>query len=366
MTVNAGFPAIENHLAQLGVSFITDIQSEGKGTANANTYFLSAGDRLYMIDAACGKDRLRKITAYLQGRSCDLLVTHTHLDHSANSGAVLSGNSKAVFHPRAAAKLGCLQRNYTEITPAIINTFGVKGFFERTGMLSPAMIAILLRLENFSPRFFNFLLKRYASLLCRSNIGAIHAPHHNVQFLDYHGCREMAFGGTAFNGWDLGDDIFALDTPGHQDDHLAFYLPDKKIMFAGDLISFLNPNDLLDGCIKDTNDSLEKMLRLAQAGAIEMLATGHVLPIIGSNNVLAYIRSIKEQHDEIFSTVAAIISDCLDQHDFQAIIERVYDYDSELMRKVLKINYPRSVSFIDVYVFLYLQEYVWGELNGTD
>ncbi len=352
------FPQLSKKLADCGVSFITDIRAEGRGAAIANTYFLSMGDRYYMIDAACGKKRLGQIRDHLQGRDCDLLVTHSHLDHSANSAAAVNKRSPIIFHPLVEHKIDNLQRNYTEITPAMINAFGIEGFFGRTGMLRPSMRKKLLFIQKYFPSFFTFLMKLVTLALLRISIGHIHSPHANVQYLSYADQRDLIFDGIHFSGWDLGNGIFALETPGHQDDHLAFYIPQRKIMFAGDLINFLNPNDILDGSIKDTHNGLHKMLQLAKAGGIDILALSHALPIIGNDQAISYIRTIIAQQEEIFATVAGIVDSCADKNDFTEIIDQIYQHDSALMKRVLKINYPRSVSFIDVYVYLYLREFL--------
>ncbi|MBP1761436.1 MAG: hypothetical protein H6Q64_978 [Firmicutes bacterium] len=118
MKTNERFPEISNSLAERGVSFITDIHAEGRGAAIANTYFLEKSNKCYMIDAACGKERLKQIKNHLQNRYCDLLVTHSHLDHSANSGAAVDVNSRVIFHPRVRS---CHDRQgivYTEIHAA--------------------------------------------------------------------------------------------------------------------------------------------------------------------------------------------------------------------------------------------------------
>ena len=128
-------------------------------------------------------------------------------------------------------------------------------------------------------------------------------------------------------------------------------------MFAGDLLSFLNPNDILDGSLKETHTWMKKMLQLAESGGINILAVSHSLPIVGKDQVIAYLRSVTDKQEEAFNTIAEIIASCPDKSDFDGIMAKVYSHDSELIKKILKINYPRSISFIDVYVYLYLKEY---------
>lgn len=352
------FPIITNYLAERGVSFVTDIQEEGKGTAIANTFFLELDNKNYLIDPACGEKRIKQIKNHLPFNEYDVLVTHSHLDHSANSGLAAAEKSCVIFHPLVADRINNLKRNYTEITAEMVKAFGVKGFFGRTGMLGPSMIKLAQFIQKSSPPVFNFILNIVSLIMCRFNIGGIHPPKKNTLFLNYDEIKDLEFGNKVFRGWPLSEQLFALDTPGHQNDHLAFYVPDRGIMFAGDLIGFLNPNDIIDGSIKETHAGMMKMLQLAEAGGIDILALSHALPVTGKDNVIAYLRSAIAKQDEIFKIVSETVSSCTDKNDFEEIIRKIYSHESDLMKRILKINYPRSASFIDVYVYIYLKEFV--------
>ncbi|MGB4702708.1 MAG: MBL fold metallo-hydrolase [Syntrophomonadaceae bacterium] len=357
------FPHIEKCLAENGVSLTTDICEEGKGAAIANTYFLQTDDGNFIIDPACGERRLRQIETRLPFKEYDMLLTHSHLDHSANSGAKVFHNSQVICHPLVAGKINNLQRNYTDVTAEMVRVFGVDGFFGRTGMLSPSMIKLLMGIQKLSPAILDRLLNAVSLALLRRKVGRIYPPTGKVVFLREDQRTDLLFANTPFRGWILGEKLFALETPGHQDDHLSFYVPDRKILFAGDLVSFLNPNDILDGCLKDTRIYMQKMLQLAESGGINILAVGHALPVIGKDQVIAYLRLLIDKQEEAFKTVEEIVASFPDKRDFDGIITKVYAHESELMKKILKINYPRSVSFIDVYVYLYLKEYCWEETD---
>jgi glyoxylase-like metal-dependent hydrolase (beta-lactamase superfamily II) len=359
------FPQIENYLAENGVSLITDIREEGKGAAVANTYFLQLDTGNYVIDPACGQRRLQQIKARLPFQEYAVLLTHSHLDHSANSGAAPFINAQVICHPLVAGKINNLKRNYTDITAEMVRVFGVHGFFGRTGMLGPPMIKQLQSIQKLSPALFNRILYAVSLVICRRNVGRVYPPVRNVTFLREDQRTDLCFANTLFRGWPLSEDLFALETPGHQDDHLSFYVPDRKIMFAGDLISFLNPNDILDGSLKDTHTWMKRLLQLAEAGGIDILAISHALPLIGKEQVITYLRSVIAKQEDTFNTVAEIVASCPDKSDFDSIMSKVYAHESELMKKILKINYPRTVSFIDVYVYLYLKEYFLFPNHGS-
>lgn len=360
MTQDFAFAHMESYLAENGVYLLTDIREEGKRAAIANTYLLQTDTGNYVIDPACGKKRLQQIQARLPFQAYDLLLTHSHLDHSANSGAAVFLNSRVICHPRIAGKINNLKRNYTDITAEMVRVFGVPGFFGRTGILGPTMIKMLLVLQKVSPAFFNSFRYAFSLVMCRHNVGRIYPPLRSAVFLEEDQLTDLCFENILFRGWAISNTLFALETPGHQDDHLSFYVPERKLMFAGDLISFLNPNDILDGSLKETHTWMKKMLDLAEAGGINILAVSHALPVIGKDQVISYLRSVIDKQEETFNTIAEIVASCPDKRDLDGIMAKVYAHESELIKKILKINYPRSISFIDVYVYLYLKEY-WSE-----
>ncbi len=364
-------------MKQYGVAMITDIREEGKGAAIANTYFFQTDSKNYILDPACGKKRLLHIRDTLRDdypeNNHDVLVTHSHLDHSGNSGAVAAESSRVILHPEIAGRINNLKRNYTEITAAMVQAFGIEGFFGRTGMLGPVMIRLALLVRKIIPSLFNLLLYMLSLLMCRVKSGRIHAPKKNAVYLERRERQELTFGQTTFRGWRLSDNLYALDTPGHINDHLSFYIPDRGIMFTGDLVNFINPNDVIDGSIRETHRGLNKMLEMAQTGRINVLATGHALPSVGKENVIAFLQETINRQNEMFNTVAEVIQggagadagagagDVIftdnGKKAFEEIIAGVYQYDSDLMKKLVKINYPRSATFIDVYVYIYLKEY---------
>jgi glyoxylase-like metal-dependent hydrolase (beta-lactamase superfamily II) len=58
--------------------------------------------------------------------------------------------------------------------------------------------------------------------------------------------------------------VRALETPGHADDHLCFWVPDGRLLFAGDLVAGQGTIVLADrpGALGQYMESLERMLAL--------------------------------------------------------------------------------------------------------
>lgn len=70
----------------------------------------------------------------------------------------------------------------------------------------------------------------------------------------------------------LGMDIKILDTPGHKDDHICFYLADLKIAVVADVIFSMGCGRIFDGNAKQMYISVEKLRALP---ADTMLYCGH-------------------------------------------------------------------------------------------
>jgi glyoxylase-like metal-dependent hydrolase (beta-lactamase superfamily II) len=73
-------------------------------------------------------------------------------------------------------------------------------------------------------------------------------------------------------------DLFSLATPGHTRDHLAFFWPSGRALFAGDLILGRGATTWLGeypGCVADYLDSLEKVRDLAP----EVIYPAHGSPV---------------------------------------------------------------------------------------
>lgn len=359
MNKNNNSPQLSNYLAERGISFLSDCGKRVKGAVPANTYFLETANGNYIIDPAFGEERIKQIKDRLPFHDYDLLLTHTHLDHSANSGLVVSSQSRVILHPLVAGRINNFKRSYTEMIPEMVKQFGVHGLLGRTGLIKPAQVRQLQFLTRMLPFLTKPVTHIVSLMICKNAIGKVYPPKKNLLYLNYDEIINLTFAHTHFRGWAISDELFALETPGHLDEHLSFYLPEKGIMFSGDLISFLNPNDILDSSLKETHQGMQKMLQLAEAGGIDILAAGHALPVIGQDNVIAYLRTMLAKQEAVFDMITEIVDSCQDKTDFEEVISKVYAHDSELMRKILKINYPRTPTFIDIYVYIYMKEFGW-------
>jgi glyoxylase-like metal-dependent hydrolase (beta-lactamase superfamily II) len=64
------------------------------------------------------------------------------------------------------------------------------------------------------------------------------------------------------------------DAPGHSTSQLTLHLPERRVLFAADMLSDIEI-PLLDGPVAPYRETLEALLPLAEHGAIETLVPGH-------------------------------------------------------------------------------------------
>lgn len=87
----------------------------------------------------------------------------------------------------------------------------------------------------------------------------------------------------------LGDglSVEVLATPGHTRDHLSYYLPEKRILMAGEATGRLDHSGFFT-CefVSDYQQYLSSLQRLA-ALPVEILCQGHHVTIVGRDNVKA-------------------------------------------------------------------------------
>jgi glyoxylase-like metal-dependent hydrolase (beta-lactamase superfamily II) len=93
--------------------------------------------------------------------------------------------------------------------------------------------------------------------------------------------------------FDLGDGstVEVLATPGHTRDHHSYYLPDKKILIAGDSAGCLDSSGgMVCEFLYDYDAYISTIARLAHL-SVEVLCQGHRVVLVGRDQVKAFFES---------------------------------------------------------------------------
>lgn len=325
-------------------SFISDI---------SNTYAFEINSKMFIIDPSCGKKRYREVRQFLGERSCDtILCTHYHNDHIANNGRLASSGTKIIYHKNAEKKTGFLRTNSTGQILMMYNRLDRELFLRSLGFFSKNTIRIILKYKFLSEIIMPALLFVLSYALSLKSIGRIYTGRKKIVFMKDEEMREHDLGGMKVQSWEIAPGLYAVETPGHTDCHVAYYLRQGRILFAGDSLNFLNPNDIQFGEISRADSTRKLMLRLVKKLKIEILYTGHYLPLTGNSEIAEYISDIINKHDHVYKLTSRYIKNNYAVKSFAELYAGISSIDDDVIKKLTRITFPRStLVFFDVYIY---------------
>ncbi len=340
-----------------GLIYFTRRRSRGQGSDISNTYALNTGDKWYIIDTSCGRARLKEIRAFIKNITVsDILCTHYHNDHIANNGAVARGATRIIYHESAASKLQNLRTNATGQILTMYRLLDRKGMLSRMGYFSERFIRVMLRNRFTAEYIMAPLLYTFSYIFSLFTTGPIYHGRGRILLLPSNERKKLDFCGCEFYGWVLDDELYAIETPGHTDCHIAFYFRKKRILFTGDLLNFLTPNDIQFGDIEKAAESQNKMLALAEKDGVNIICQGHYEPLKGNREIIEYISGIIEKHQHVRETILSCINSGDINLPFEELYSRIIAINDPVMEKLAKITFPRStLVFLDVYLYKLLE-----------
>lgn len=349
--------ALVSRLNDTGVIMLSDTTKLSRASAAANTYIFSVKDRQYIVDPAFGSKRYKQIiTAVKPDSSPDILCTHYHNDHSANNGKIAGPDSRIYYHHAIQKKIRYLRTNGTGQILEMARQLDLEDMLKRFKMFPDALVRMLVFSSKFSRRFplwFLFVISYVYSL---NHIGPIYPGRKKASYLEPENMTGMALPHSQIKGWQINETLMAMEAPGHTDDHLVYYLTDKKILFAGDALNFLNANDIQYGEIDQIDKTLNFLLEFVKTKKVEILVQGHYYPIFGTQNIQNYISDIQDKHRQVYEIASTVILGLASPFRFTTLFERVIAHPSPLIQGLGKITFPRStLVFLDVYLLKALE-----------
>jgi glyoxylase-like metal-dependent hydrolase (beta-lactamase superfamily II) len=207
------------------------------GTAISTVYLLMSGDSLTLVDT--GTARMgRAILRYIQriGHAprdiTRILLTHRHFDHMGSAAELRAATNATVWaHPLDIPQIDGHERNRPP-----------------KGWIGVVMTPLLPLISPFHP----------------CPVGATLSDGQRI---------------------DLGNDLGALQvlhTPGHTMGHCSFYLSERGLLIAGDVLQHLRavPNVSFDAVNDDTTLANETVVALPNRVSPEAIVFGHGAPIL--------------------------------------------------------------------------------------
>lgn len=275
------------------------------------------GRTLYIIDVGIGSlhctELLKAMTKFRDAQRVYLFNTHWHLDHTGN-GMILEE----------------LDLRFPEVHYCIpeMAKEDMKQFMERLG---PSMGADM-------------------------GLG-------RAQWLGEADKDEFDLGGMPFRGWKV-EGAYLLPTPGHSPDSLSIYFKESKAIFSGDLLWYVNPNQM-EGSIDSLLQSVVKLKGLVEGEGIDYLGGGHFQPVSGRQHILDYISQYQENEKALVSRLEEVVGG-RERVSVDYCLDKLRDSDHPAIQEALRINYPYFPSYLHRFIRVFLREKGWHEVEkGT-
>ncbi|HNX22775.1 MAG TPA: MBL fold metallo-hydrolase [Spirochaetota bacterium] len=341
-----------------GLYFFTLPKKKGNGSDISNTYVLNTGKRWYIIDTSCGKKRYIELKEFLKDmKDYTILCTHYHNDHIANNGKLVHKNGEILYHPRAADKVPYLRTNGTGQILMMYDKLDKKGFLQRLGYFSDSFINFILKRKITSKYIMIPLLYTVAYLFSLKTIGRINAGKNRIRFFDDSKKIKINLNGFQVEGWRVDDDLYAIGTPGHTDCHVMYYSSTKKILFTGDSLNFLTPNDIQYGELTSTIESQKMIFELVEKDNVRMICQGHYTPLADNESIKEYIADTITKHEHVYKKIRGYVNSDRIKLPFDDLYKEICAMDDPVIQKLVKITFPRStLVFLDVYLHKVIED----------
>jgi glyoxylase-like metal-dependent hydrolase (beta-lactamase superfamily II) len=345
----------------------TCASKKDRASAVANTYSFRIDNNWYIIDPSCGKKRRKELKNFLKNKkNYSILCTHYHNDHIANNWFVAKKNTAIIYHKNAISKIPYLRTNSTGQVLSMYRNLDKKIFLSRLGFFSIKTAEFLSGRPLISRFFMPPLLFVIAYIISFKNTGFMFSAKKNITYLTPDKKVEIDLSGITVKGWIVDKNFYAFETPGHTDCHIIFYYKTEKLLFCGDALNFLNPNDIQFGNIESTFKSINLILDIAEKEGIETLASGHYYPVTGKENVIKHIKEIKEKHEYVYGIIQSELKKYGNHLKYDEIYQRILKIEDPVIKKLSRISFPVStLVFLDVFVYKLITE-IKKELPDID
>ncbi len=140
-----------------GIRMFSDTERLNRASSAANTCVFSVGETVYVLNPAFGARRRNELTPLLRNaEAVNILCTHYHNDHSANSGWIVGKGGRAYYHHRIKNRIHYLRTNGTGQVTTMAREMDLSGMLRRFRMFPSWLIKGILMGAKQS-RFFRRL-----------------------------------------------------------------------------------------------------------------------------------------------------------------------------------------------------------------
>jgi glyoxylase-like metal-dependent hydrolase (beta-lactamase superfamily II) len=188
-------------------------------------------------------------------------------------------------------------------------------------------------------------------LFSLKTIGSITTGKKRIKYFDNNKKIKISLTGFECAGWEIENELYAIETPGHTDCHLMYYHSGKKILFTGDSLNFLTPNDIQFGDLNSTIESQKVILELAEKDNVFIICQGHYTPLENNAAIIEYVRDTVDKHEHVYRTIRSYINTDRINLPFDELYKEICAISDPVIQRLVKITFPAStLVFLDVYL----------------
>ncbi|GAB6094556.1 hypothetical protein JCM14469_08080 [Desulfatiferula olefinivorans] len=349
-----------------GIRMFSDTDRLNRASSAANTCLFAIGDTLYVLDPAFGARRRKELRPYLQTDGpLHVLCSHYHNDHCANNGWAAGRGSRIYYHHWVRTRIHYLRTNGTGQILTMAREMELPDMLRRFRMFPGWMVRGMLLSSRLSRLFPAAALFAVSYLYSLNSVGLIRPGRSRAVYLTPEARESIDLDHTTITGWRIDDGLFAMEAPGHSEDHLVYYLKDQKALFAGDALNFLNANDIQYGDVVKIDQTFDRLHDFVTKEGVDVLFQGHYYPLFGTDAIAGHIDTIRHQHKHVHEAARSVIASFDRPFGFDEALSALLSHPSDLVQYLARITFPRStLVFLDVYLLHTIKSL--GYVRGKD
>lgn len=140
--------------------------------------------------------------------------------------------------------------------------------------------------------------------------------------------------------FDLGDGstVEVLATPGHTRDHHSYYLPDKKILIAGDSAGSIDSSGgMVCEFLYDYDEYISTIAKLAHL-PVEVFCQGHRIVLVGQEEVRAFFESSMREAKRFKEEVYQLLEE--EQGSIDRVVQRIKKEHYDILPEPKQLETP--------------------------
>jgi glyoxylase-like metal-dependent hydrolase (beta-lactamase superfamily II) len=346
----AGLWMIEGKRPKRNILFEPDIANAGVYRSDENLYIFDTGATHAFAKSM--KNAIDEALAPGPVQVVYLLNSHSHIDHVGNNDILNYPPAKERFHYLDYAGILDLH-NQKDYFRRQFKTISEYFDFADGPKLPWGIMMRLLKLTRIFGSDLQFKIVLDSTL---RNFGPLHPSTETVASFPEDCKRAFNYGKTTWLGWNLNDEVHALNAAGHSPDEVIFYLPRIKALIAGDetLEQFVCWPESRRARSIEVN---KKCRQMVADGFVEIFFDSHHHEVLAEPEKTIRLLDHLLEGDSVFADIVFTIVENKPGLTVHRIWKRVYKYrNNPFVKERCDLEFPAMPGFLKTVITCLLLE----------